>query len=96
MSQTLLAASVLSGLTIVALGVLATIWLQNYRTFRSPMTLGLLAFAVVLMIENLVALYFFQSMKMLYAADSSVHTVVLVLRLLEFLAVAILAYVTWQ
>lgn len=96
MSTELMAASVLSGLTVLLLGVLAAIWIRNYRTFRSNLTLGLVAFAAVLIAENLVAVFFFISTNMFYASDLVVHRVVLVLRVLQFVAVAILAYVTWQ
>jgi len=96
MNTTLMAASVLSGATVVLLVVLGGIWLRNYRTFRTPLILGLVGFAAVLLVENLVALYFYVSMQSLYAMDPTVHTVVAVMRGLEFVAVALLAYVTWQ
>jgi hypothetical protein len=96
MSTQLLAAGVLSILNTVALAALSTIWLRNYRTFGTPLVLGLVAFAGVLLFENLVALYFVFSTNMLYAATPAVHTVVAVLRALQFVAVAILLYVTWQ
>lgn len=96
MSTELLAASVLSGATVVLLLVLGAIWLRNYRTFRTPLVLGLVGFAAVLLIENAVALYFFVSMQPLYAMDPAVHGVVTVLRALQFVAVALLAYVTWK
>jgi hypothetical protein len=77
------------------LGVLAAVWINNYRQFRSSMTLGLVAFSVVWLIENLVAIaFFFSSMKMLYATDPLVGQVVLGMRVLELLAVVFLTYVT--
>ena len=53
-------------------------------------------FALVLLVENAVALYFFFSMAMFYAADPAVQQAVLVLRALQFLALVVLTYVTWQ
>jgi hypothetical protein len=77
------------------LGVLAAVWINNYRQFRSSMTLGLVAFSVVLLVENLVAIaFFFSSMKMLYTTDPLVGQVVLGMRVLELLAIAFLTYVT--
>jgi hypothetical protein len=96
MSTQLMAASALSGGTVLLLGGLGAIWLRNYRTFRTPLVLGLVGFAAVLLVENLVALYFFLTMQPLYAMDPTVHTVVAVLRALQFVAVALLASVTWQ
>jgi len=94
MSSTLLYASGLAALNALLLAALASVWLRNYRRFRTPLVLGLLAFALVLLVENLVALYFFFDMRMLYAADPSVHGAVAVMRALQFVALAFLTYVT--
>ena len=96
MSTTLLVASALSAVNVLLLAALGTVWLRNYRKFRTPMVLGLLAFAVVLLVENLTALYFFFDMRMLFAADPQVHLAVAVLRAMEFVALAFLTYVTMQ
>ena len=94
MSTTLMVASALAGLNVALLAVLTAVWLRNYRTFRTPMVLGLLAFAAVLLFENLLALYFFFDMRMLYAADPSVHLAVAVLRGLQFVALLFFTAVT--
>ncbi|MDZ7702209.1 MAG: hypothetical protein U5J98_09190 [Halobacteriales archaeon] len=96
MSTTLLAASALSAVNVVLLAALSVVWLRNYRTFRTPMVLGLVAFALVLLIENLTALFFFFDMRMLFAADPRVHQAVVVLRALEFVALSFLTYVTMK
>jgi len=83
------------GVNRVLLAVLAGVWAQNYRQFKSTMLLGLVAFSVVLLIENLVAIvFFFSSMNMLYAMDSLAGAIVLGMRVLELLAVAFLTYAT--
>lgn len=82
---------------LVLLGVLAYVWIQNYRTFRSSLILGLLAFAVVFMIENVVAVYFYVFTEtMLYGADETVQRIALIKRALQFLALCFLGYVTWK
>jgi hypothetical protein len=97
MTPYLAAAAALSGLNLVLLVALAVVWARNYRTFRTPMTLGLLGFAVVLAVENIVALGFFLSpMAMLYAGAEAAQLAVLVMGLLEFLALALLTYVTMK
>ncbi|WP_336327545.1 hypothetical protein [Halovenus sp. HT40] len=79
----------------VLLAALAVVWFRNYQQFRSTMVLGLLAFSVVWLIENLVAIaFFFSSMAMLYSTDPLVGQVVLGMRILELIAVGFLAYVT--
>ncbi|MDZ7731468.1 MAG: hypothetical protein U5K37_11970 [Natrialbaceae archaeon] len=85
----------LAGINSVLLIVLASIWLRNYREFRSNLILGLVAFSGVLLLENVVAIYFvLHSMHMLYASDPLVGQVVVLMRGLQFLAVAFLTYVT--
>ena len=85
----------LAGTNAVLLLVLVGVWARNYRRFRSGMVLGLVVFSGALLVENLVAVYFFfNSMHMLYASDPFVGNVVIVMRILEFVAVVFLAYVT--
>jgi hypothetical protein len=86
---------VLAVLNSALLLVLSVVWLRNYREFRSNMVLGLVGFSAVLLLENLVAIYFFfASMNSLYAADPLVGQVVLAMRTLQFVAVSFLTYVS--
>lgn len=96
MTLTLTIASALAGLNIVLLAALLTVWWRNYRAFGTPLTLGLVAFALVLAVENVVAIGFFFSSAMLYAADASAQTAVLAMRALQFVALAFLTYVTMR
>ena len=85
----------LTGVNSVLLAVLAAVWLDNYRQFRSTLVLGLVGFSAVLLVENLVAIaFFFSSMNTLYAMDPLVGRVVLGMRVLELLAISFLTYVT--
>ena len=94
MTQLLTIASALSVLNIVLLLIVGAVWARNYRTFKSPLTIGLLGFAVVLIIENLVALGFFFSMGMLYSGSAVAQQAVLAMRALQFVAIAFLTVVT--
>jgi hypothetical protein len=96
MSTYITVASGLAALNMALLAVLCFVWLRNYRRFRTPLVLGLLAFAAVMLVENLAAIYFFFSMGMLYAGDPHAQQFVAALRGLEFLALLVLTYVTWQ
>ncbi|WP_414652172.1 hypothetical protein [Halorientalis sp.] len=89
-------ASGLAGLNVLLLAALSSVWLRNYRQFRSPLILGLLAFSTVMLVENLGAIYFFFDMGMLYASDTMAQQFVVALRGLETIALAVLTYVTWQ
>lgn len=96
MSTEVTVATALSGGNLALLGVLTYVWVQNYRTFRTPLVLGLLAFSLVFVLENLVVIYFFFAEAMLYGYDPIVHRVMLALRSLQFAALLSLAYVTVQ
>ena len=94
MTTLLAVASALSGLNVVLLVALLVVWGRNYRTFRSRLTLGLSGFALVLLVENLVALFFFFDMGMLYAGSTLAQSTVLAMRALQFVALAFLTAVT--
>ena len=84
----------LAAVNAVLLAVLTAVWVRNYRQFRTRLLLGLVAFGSVLLVENLVAVYFFFSMHSLYSMDPGVDMAVAVMRALETLAIAFLTYVT--
>jgi hypothetical protein len=88
------AASALAGVNILLLAALSGVWLRNYRTFRTPLILGLVAFSVAMLAENALALYFFFTMQSLYSGDPGVQQAVLVLRGLQLVALGFLTYVT--
>jgi len=96
MSTQLTAATALSGLNVLMLLALSVVWIRNYLKFQSSMILGLVGFAVVLLFENVVALYFFFSMGMLYSGSPLAQTTVLVMRCLQFVALIFLTYVTMK
>jgi hypothetical protein len=96
MGITIQAASVLAGVNIVFLAALSGVWLRNYRTFRTPLVLGLVAFGGVMLAENALALYFFLTMQSFYSGDPHVQQAVLVLRGLQLVAVGFLTYVTMR
>jgi heme exporter protein D len=85
------------GLAVVNLGLLlvvGTVWLRNYRTFRTNLLLGLLLFAGVLAMENLVAIGAYLSTEMVYAGGKTAMYAIVGLRAMQFLALAFLAVVT--
>jgi hypothetical protein len=86
---------ILTAINAVLLLVLVGVWMRNYREFKSTMVLGLVAFGSVLLIENLVGLYFFfGSMTSLYSSDPGVGLVLLTMRGLQFVAISFLTYAT--
>ena len=96
MGTEIMVASALSGVNILLLAGLTAVWVRNYRTFRTPLILGLIAFGSVMLLENATAIYFFFSTKMLYSGDPTVQTAVAVLRGMQLVALVFLAWVTAQ
>lgn len=96
MVDPLTVATAVSVLNIAILVALTAVWIRNYREFRTPLVLALVVFGLVLLAENGVAIYFFFSMKMLYSADATVQSAVAVLRAMQFVALAFLAWATLQ
>jgi hypothetical protein len=94
MGPWMLLATALSGVNVMLLAGLTVIWLRNYRTFGSEMTAGLALFGVAMLLENLLAIYFFFSSGMLYANTADVQQSVATLRALQTVALAFLTYVT--
>ena len=84
----------LAAVNLALLTVLIGIWLWNYRTFRSPLLLGLLLFAAVLAVENVVAIVAYISTEMIYAGGQTAMYTVVGLRALQFVALTFLTVVT--
>ncbi|WP_135822673.1 hypothetical protein [Halostella litorea] len=79
---------------------LGYVWAGNYRRFRSKHALGLLLFAVMLFLENAVALYLYMLDPVMSAwmADVPVapQRLLTLLRVFEAVALAFIAWVTWD
>jgi hypothetical protein len=84
----------LAAVNLALLSVLIAVWLYNYRTFRSPMLLGLLSFGFVLAVENVVAIAAYVSTEMIYAGGNTAMYTVVALRALQFVALVFLTTVT--
>ena len=94
---------VFSALNVLFLLGLGYIWGRNFLRFRSKHTLGLLVFAVLLLAENALAVYFYVFDPTLAAWVTNAHAVpqpaqiaMTSLRVLEFAGVAFLTWVTWD
>jgi hypothetical protein len=92
--------SVLNVLLLLGLGY---VWGRNFLQFRSKHTLGLLVFAVLLLAENALSIYFFVFHNHLTAWINTASMVpppaqraMLALRILEFIGIAFLSWVTWD
>jgi hypothetical protein len=61
------AAALFSSINIILLVVLIGIYANNYRKIRAQFTVGLIFFAALFLVQNLIALYSFVSMFMYFA-----------------------------
>jgi hypothetical protein len=86
----------LASINLVLLGVLGSVWLSNYRKFRTNLLLGLLLFAGVLGAENIVAIGAYLSTGMVYGGGKTAMYAVVALRGLQFVALAFLTTVTMK
>ena len=84
-----------AALNVIILLALSFVWVRNYRQFRSKHALGLLAFAVLMLAENGMALYFFTVDPMLRMGGER-QIAQTALRLLMTAALVFLAWITWD
>ena len=96
MNTNLMIVSGLSGLSVLLLLELIAVKVRNYWTSRMPLTLGLIAFGSVMLVENLLAVYFFFSTGMLYSGDAFAQRALLSLRALQLFALGFLTYMTMR
>ncbi|SDM07354.1 hypothetical protein SAMN04487949_0737 [Halogranum gelatinilyticum] len=94
-------ARVAAAVNVLVLLGLGTVWLRNFVKFRSKHTLGLATFATFLLAENAFALYYYQvdptlSVWFSTAVPAVAWQAMLTLHVLETLALAVLAWVTWD
>lgn len=74
----------LAAVNLSLLTVLGYVWLSNYRTFRTNLLLGLLLFAAVLGIENIVAIAAYVGTDMIYGGGAVAMYATVGLRALQF------------
>jgi hypothetical protein len=93
MSLMLDIARVAAGVNILLLVGLLGIWVRNYRQMAAPILLGLILFGVLLLAENVIALYFYFTAP---AMPSLAVQFMMILQVLEAIGVSVLFYVTWR
>jgi len=91
---------VAAGVNVLLLLGLGAIWVRNYVQLRSKHTLGLLVFALLMLTENGLALYYFTVDPMMSSwfptEPEPPQIAMMLLRLLMTGALVFLAWVTWD
>lgn len=100
MSLWLDVARVSAGLNVALLLGLGYVWGRNYRQFRSKHALGLVVFAGLLLLQNVLWLYLYDGNAdlrgWLYAGVPLARQAVMGLCVLETGALSFLAWITWD
>ncbi len=86
--------TILTIVSILFLGGLLHIYIKNLKKIKSKFTIGLVVFAFLLLIQNIVSLYYYLTMMSYYAPEVEVH--VFLLTLLQAAAFLILLKITWE
>ena len=86
--------TILAVVAILVLGFLLHIYIKNLRKIKSSFTIGLLVFALLFLIQNLVSLYYFLTMMEYYSPEVEVH--VFILTLLQTIGLLVLLKITWE
>jgi len=79
--------------TLLLLGLLY-VYYKNLKRIKSNFTIGLLVFALLFLLQNLVSLYFYMTMTQYYEPQVEIH--VFILTLLQAVAFAVLLRITWE
>lgn len=88
---------VAKGLTVVnvlLILVLLYVYTKSVQKIRAPFTIGLLAFALLFLVNNIICLYFYITMQPYYAPGAEIFAVVL--SATQTVAFATLAWITWK
>lgn len=86
---------VLAAASVGVLVGLLYLYGSNFRSVRSPLSLGLIVFAVLFLIENVAAMYFYIAMNDI-GLGASVAMPMLALNAVELTGFATLFYVSWR
>jgi hypothetical protein len=84
----------LIGINVVLTAVLLAIFARNYRVLKTKMLLGMLFFASAFLLENVLSLYFYNSL--LLQGINFITTFNLVVKFFEMVGLLFILYVSWK
>ena len=84
----------LIGVNILLTAILIAIYGRNLKLVKSKMTFGMIFFAAAFLVENVLSLYFYNTM--LLQGINFVTTFNLVVKFFEMIGLLGLLYVTWE
>lgn len=87
-------ASMVNIVNILLLLSIIYIYVKNFLSIKTTFCMGLMIFAILFLLENILSLYFHMIHSSVYSADAAHFS--LILDLLETLGFSALVYVTWK
>jgi len=90
-------ARIATGVNVLLLAVLIAIWGRNYAQLRSRQTLGMVVFAVLLLVENAFAFYVYSLDPVLavWFSEELPRTPWIALSIFHILEAGAIAFLTW-
>ena len=86
--------AILTLVSTLILAALLYVYSKNLKKIKSNFTVGLLIFALLFLIQNLVSLYYYLTMMNYYTPQVEAH--VFILTLLQTIGFIVLLKITWE
>ena len=86
--------TILTAISAISLLLLISVYLKNLKKIKSIFTIGLVTFALLFLMQNLVSLYFYFTMMQYYTPEVEIH--VFIFTLLQIIAFVILLKITYE
>ena len=86
--------TILTAISTLILAALLHVYIKNLRKIKSSFTIGLMIFAILFLLQNIVSLYFYLTMMDYYVPAVELH--VFIFTLLQTIGFAILLKLTWE
>jgi hypothetical protein len=94
MTPMMTAIAALTAVCILALLGLMYVYYRNLRQVKSKFTIGLMIFAALFLLQNIVSLYFYFTMMEYYVPAVEMH--VFILTLLQAIGFLVMLKITWE
>lgn len=84
--------TIMTVVSVLALGALLHIYIKNLKKIKSSFTIGLFVFALLFLVQNIISLYYYLTMMEYYSPEVEIH--VFILTLLQTIGFLVLLKIT--
>lgn len=88
------AITIITGINAALLIALVVMYAKNLAKIKSKLLVGLMVFATVFLIQNLVSLYYYVTMMAYYVPEVEIH--IFILTLLQTIAFSIMLWINME